>query len=88
VSDPRDARIARWIKTGLARRSPSATVRGRILKRAASRQFQRERRSAVFQPRYPGRHLGKTFDPWSLGLAAQTALDWFPDGLPTFRAAF
>ena len=88
MSDSMDAPIRRWLKSGLGVRQPPEAVRGRVMLRAASRQVGLDRRQGRLQPRWTGRSRRHVLDAWSFGLAAQTALDWFPGEMTTFRTAY
>ncbi len=88
MSDPMDVILGRWLKGGLGRRRPPGTVRGRVLRAAASRQVALERRSARAYTNGSGRRRNFGFDVWSFGVARQAAMDWFPGEMTICRVAY
>ena len=83
--DPTDHYIRRWLKSGLAGRSPPGAGRSRLLA-AASASI-----GAVRRQRSPAARGGAAMgiavppDDWSLGLARQAVLRWFPAMVISFR---
>ena len=83
--DSTDHYIGRWLKSGLAGKSPPATARSRLLAAASASM------GAVRRQRSPAARGGVAMgiavppDDLSLGLARQAVLRWFPAMVISYR---
>jgi len=83
-SGPLDYVIRRWLKAGLASKAPLPEARSRLLAAAAAAKPSRPRPSPAPRLR-PAMGLAMPPDDWSMGLARQAVLRWFPAMVISYR---